>query len=684
MTPPPIPVSLGEIALRYHADGWHPLSLPALAKAPPPDDRTGYGGSDLTVAEIKAIHWAGNIGLRMPADVLGLDVDVYKGGGETLAALIAKCGPLPPTWISHSLRNDGSGIRFYRVPIMAWITGLPGIEIIQRVHRYAVVYPSIHPDGRAYGWVDQAEQEVNARLPVVEDDLPELPWPWIEELSRAQQSDLGAHSRAVNGDAADTFLDGHNRADQPGSIGPILAEFTQKWRSGYSRHDAMQHCLIWAMEYVRAELAAGRPTVTLFGDLWVEAVSPNARRAELRSNRRTTEFQGMLRHAVGKVLVKSEADMHKLHDEHALPIAPGSVPAGSTDEPTAEAPSLLTPPELIRFRELPDPFVVPVVTWLAENLLCRDTHGELAGAEKSFKSYLGLTLDVGLAAGIDVLGHFPVAERQRVLVLIGEGGEGPFLRRLAEVCAGYGIMPARLRGWLRYTTDHASASSLRFLDGIAQELESFEPALVHLDPWYTYQPAATESGQLTSVGATLERVGEVCRQGGATALINHHFNRGANGGLRQITGAGHAEWVDSWLLSRHRVAPNLTDGFYRLRLDVGSRQWGGASYDVDFKLIDVPISRLSWTVRVAVDDDDNGEDPYDRYKVALLTSGRAHGKPQIRTAWIGRTRGDDKKLRTAFDELKNDGTIVPGPAPNTWLPIALPGLAAMDQEDTDE
>jgi hypothetical protein len=666
--------STPNIAAEYHEAGWHPVELPPRAKALPPTGRTGYGGVNMTVAEIAAARWAGNIALRMPTDVLGLDVDAYKGGDRTLKDLVALLGALPKTWISFNGRIDGSGIRFYRVPPnMVWITALAGIEIIQWNHRYAVVFPSIHPEGRPYQWVDQAEGVVSDVLPLVED-LPELPWAWVAHLSRAHADDIEARSEAVDLGGLEAFVTAHTKADAPGYIATIVDHFNEHRAKGFSRHDTMQHCLTWALEYVRAGVASARPTLTQLAEVWTPALAGDARRAELWSDRRTTEFEAMVRHAVGKANAKTEAELFRLHNEI---VGPNMRPALVVEPPAPK----LTPPELIRFRELPDPFVVPVVTWLAENLLCRDTHGELAGAEKSFKSYLGLTLDVGLAAGIDVLGHFPVAERQRVLVLIGEGGEGPFLRRLAEVCAGYGILPARLRGWLRYTTDHASASSLRFLDGIAQELESFEPALVHLDPWYTYQPAATESGQLTSVGATLERVGEVCRQGGATALINHHFNRGANGGLRQITGAGHAEWVDSWLLSRHRVAPNLTDGFYRLRLDVGSRQWGGASYDVDFKLIDVPISRLSWTVRVAVDDDESGEDPLERYKAELLKVGREWAEPQLRTAWIQRTSGDDKKLRPAFDELIGDGRIVPGPTPKTWLPIALPGMTEMDQED---
>jgi hypothetical protein len=664
MAGPPV---TAHVAIAYHGLGWHPIELPAGAKAPPPEGRTGYGGSDLTEAEVRAAEWAGNVGLRMPPDVIGLDVDAYHGGDVTLTELLARCGKLPNTWIAHSGRNDGSGIRFYRVPVgLAWVASLAGIELIQRIHRYAVVYPSIHPDGRAYGWVDQNELAFTEELPIVED-LPELPWPWIAELSRARPADVTSPSKAVDGDELDVFLAEHNQADQPSYAGTILAHFTQRWQAGHSRHDTMQHCLIWAMECVRAGVAAGRPTVDQFARLWVEAVLPDTRRAQITSPARTTEFEAMLRHAVGKVRAKPDAEMVKFHDDIA------GVPMNVTSpNGQADAVELAVVERLptITFRDLPDPFVIPTITWHAENLLCRDTHGELAGAEKSFKSYLGLCLDVALAAGLDVLGYFPVTERQRVLILVGEGGEGPFLRRLAEVCAGYGITPDSLHGWLRFTTDHASASTSRFLDGINHELETWRPALVHADPWYAYQPSTTESSQLTSIGAALEKVGDLCRQGGATALINHHFNRGVNGGLRQITGAGHAEWVDSWLLTGHREPPDLAAGYYRVRLDVGSRQWGGGSYDIDFRLSPAPFGRLIWAIRPAVDVADT-DDPLDAYKAALLEAGRALGEEQTRTAWIQRTKGDDKKLRPAFDELVRDGRILPGSARDLWLPVPL-------------
>jgi hypothetical protein len=318
MNDPPTSV-LETIALSYHQAGWHPFPLPAQAKKPPPDGLTGGEGRDLSAEEIAAIAWTGNLGLRMPADVIGFDVDAYGGkpGLVTFKNLVDRLGPAPNTWISHSGRNDNSGIRFYRVPRGHWVTSLPGIEIIQRSHRYAVAWPSVHPEGRAYEWWDQAEGGPTTEIPLVED-LPELPWPWIAELTRAEVTDT--HSRAVDQAGMVDFLTAWTEGKARSYLAVICDHFVQDRVAGFSRHVTMQHCLIWAMEHARAECFPAESARKQLGRLWVEAVAPDARRAELSSPRRTTEFEAMVRHAIGKANAKSPAELERFHD-HVFGIA---------------------------------------------------------------------------------------------------------------------------------------------------------------------------------------------------------------------------------------------------------------------------------------------------------------------------------------------------------------------------
>ena len=168
-------------AAAYWQAGWRGIvPLPARAKKNPPSGFTGSTGVDPSYADLDA--WAtgpegsGNIALRMPRDVIGIDVDAYgdKLGRQTLEAAELTHGTLPATWRTTS-RDDGvSGIRLYRVPEgLAWPGEIgPSTELIQHRHRYALVWPSIHPEGRTYRWINP-DGIVSAAIP----DIDELPTP---------------------------------------------------------------------------------------------------------------------------------------------------------------------------------------------------------------------------------------------------------------------------------------------------------------------------------------------------------------------------------------------------------------------------------------------------------------------------------------------------------------------------
>lgn len=185
-----------DAAMTYLARGWAPLPLPAREKSEPPKGWTGHGAPWPSGADVQAWvddgHAAGNIGIRMPDDVIGIDVDDYgdNRGGETLAKLEAEHGTLPPSPKSTSRPDDPvSGIRFYRVPGgMHWHDPGPGIQMIRHTWRYAVVAPSLHPEGRPYLWLAPDGGQIQG--PAVAD-LPHLPAAWVKELG---QEATGRHT----------------------------------------------------------------------------------------------------------------------------------------------------------------------------------------------------------------------------------------------------------------------------------------------------------------------------------------------------------------------------------------------------------------------------------------------------------------------------------------------------------
>ena len=137
-------------------------------------------------------HRAAQIALRLPPEIVGIDVDPPKpadGGGMTpdgadhLNALELEHGPLPGTVVSSS-KPAPYGIRLYRVPAgtdtAGWGDPGDGIELIRAGHRYIIAPPSIHPGtGCRYEWRNLPE---DGRLPAP-SDLPELPAGWVTYLT---------------------------------------------------------------------------------------------------------------------------------------------------------------------------------------------------------------------------------------------------------------------------------------------------------------------------------------------------------------------------------------------------------------------------------------------------------------------------------------------------------------------
>ena len=174
-------MNYAEIAPLYQAKGWSDiLPIDAGTKGPPPAGYTGHNGTNVTATD--RADWSdheGNYAIRVPRDVLGIDVDQYQGkhGAQTLKNFSDTNGPLP-TAPRSSAREGESGIYWYKVPAgLKWpgILG-PDVELIQYGHRYAMVWPSIHPGtGTSYQWTDET-------IPAT-DGLPTLPAAWVDALT---------------------------------------------------------------------------------------------------------------------------------------------------------------------------------------------------------------------------------------------------------------------------------------------------------------------------------------------------------------------------------------------------------------------------------------------------------------------------------------------------------------------
>jgi P4 family phage/plasmid primase-like protien len=199
-----------DTALLYR-DKWFKgvLILPYKMKESPPLDFTGRSAPYPTLEQIQTWCEDGkkhNICIRLAGvsdthEIIGIDVDDYmkgdkkKHGGDQLTALEQRLGVLPWTWISTARLDGISGIRFFRVPRGLVFRGKADkdIEIIQKRHRYTLVWPSLHPEGGTYWWFPPGVkpdkqgklawgEQFNGELPDARN-FPELPDKWVEYLS---------------------------------------------------------------------------------------------------------------------------------------------------------------------------------------------------------------------------------------------------------------------------------------------------------------------------------------------------------------------------------------------------------------------------------------------------------------------------------------------------------------------
>lgn len=262
MLPDTANIGYAAAAETYWEAGWRGvLPLKRGAKWPPPKGFTGYDGAEPSYGDV--LQWSelypdGNLCLRLPDGVVGIDVDAYgaKTGAAAFAEAVKRWGPLPDGPQSSSRDGDlVSGLRLFRVPpntLLETVIVFPemsigDIEVIQRHHRYVVCWPSLHPEGRDYWWRNSAGQLLG--VPSL-DDIPWLPQSWIDGLKLTPRSlDVSAEF-----DTRQALTAG----DPSPLVQARLAEAIKEMNlPGMSRHDT---CLRHVMAILRLG-AEGQPGV---------------------------------------------------------------------------------------------------------------------------------------------------------------------------------------------------------------------------------------------------------------------------------------------------------------------------------------------------------------------------------------------------------------------------------------
>jgi hypothetical protein len=295
--------------------------------------------------------------------------------------------------------------------------------------------------------------------------------------------------------------------------------------------------------------------------------------------------------------------------------------------------------------------------WTVKGVLVEPTYGMVGGEKKSLKSYVSTFLDIAIATGVPLFDTFTVDRAGAVNVYVGEGGRIPYTRRLERIARSMHVDLDDAP--LHASFDVAPLASDIFRDTLRRDLEQLEPVLVHIDPYYAFHGAATNSSNLHEEGTLLAGLHVPCINAGASLLINNHFNKsGAGTDLDRITQSGGGEWVDSWILLSHRERPDVEHGRFQLLLEIGSRQWGGTSWDLDLDVGRFDIEAGEYDGAITWDighHQANAIDSEHEARIVELVSHQPaqHTREELAKSAGGRVAG----MRAVVDRLEAKGHI---------------------------
>jgi hypothetical protein len=323
-----------DAAHAYLDAGWWPIYVADEGgKAGIPSGFTGTNGRRVTRDDVR--RWVSerpgaNIALRLPPDIVAVDVDAYddKPGADTLAELEARLGALPGTWVATA-RSLPAGKLLFRVPAGTRLRSTmgPGIDVCQHHHRYVVVAPSVHHSGAAVRWIDSASGEIHDEQPRPED-IPDLPWAWLEEFSASGSGDVALAATTAR---VDEWIDAGTQNLRPKWLDATVARLRDAITSGESRHDSMLTALCSVAREVEAGAFDSGAALTVLVDIWEKAT---------KGEGRGEEFTDMLAWAVGQLDTETGKAEVAAKRERLVGPQPTATPK-PPDEPGDHSPLLL-------------------------------------------------------------------------------------------------------------------------------------------------------------------------------------------------------------------------------------------------------------------------------------------------------------------------------------------------------
>lgn len=481
-----------QAAAAYLEAGWDGvLPIPFGQRKPPPTGFTGREGRWPSWDEIEA--WLEgpqaefNIALRLPENVIALDVDTKdkKTGDETFADLEKKWGRLPRTWHNFN-REDGrfSGHLLFRVPPGLVWHDLPGIEIVRYGHRYCVVSPSVHPDGRTYRWRDP-DALISITPPRI-DDLPDLLDAWVEGCTGGEVAEA-LPQVAVK---PTVWLERYGAGDADRYVESAVERALNALAEGdCSRHDTARNAVYHLAQLAAADHPGVQEALANVRDGFLRSVAGDPARA---GGVAEDEWERMLPGALGYAEAKRT-------EQAQSPVRYGKLGRVLDRAELASLPK-------------PEPLIDGWLDLRSGVVVVGDT-----GTNKTFTL---LSWACSIATGTEWLGHKVCIPPAAVILVVGEGGSGLDGRIAAwEQATGVAVP----REMLKIVLLPSSIDDPEFWTQLTALAAEHGARFVALDTFSSLAPEADETKDAAKV---VRRLQELAVAIDGTAVLAHHTGWG--------------------------------------------------------------------------------------------------------------------------------------------------------------
>ena len=324
-----------------------------------------------------------NLGVRLPADVVVVDVDPrnFPTGRDSLAELAAAFGlPLAsaPHVLTGNLEHPGHHFYFRKPAGAALLDSVDGFEGVEfkSLGRQVVAPGSVHPTGGRYRWAPDSP-------PL--HDMPDLPAKLVEAARRPERK---------RGTGAGEI-----------TVEQLAASLDHLDPTHYREHDAWRELM---MACHHATDGAGRQE---FID-WSTS-DPKFADHEWIVGRRWDSLHAGRDDAVTIATLRRR--LNEAGSDIAPPDATDDFDVWDEVEPAEER-------SRWNFLSLDDVESLPPPKWLVPGVLTEGSLAAIYGAPESGKSFLAVDMSMAIAGGIDW--HGRQVERGGVLYIAAEGAPG--------------------------------------------------------------------------------------------------------------------------------------------------------------------------------------------------------------------------------------------------------------------